>query len=66
MALEEDILENPIDKTMPRFRQIDKRCGEYIEDYGHELEAAFAQQSKNTMVSATQEGTLLDRRLSVT
>jgi ATP-dependent DNA helicase 2 subunit 1 len=50
MALEEDIPENPIDKTVPRFRQIDKRCGEYIEDYGHEFEAAFAQQSKDTMV----------------
>jgi ATP-dependent DNA helicase 2 subunit 1 len=52
MALEEDIPENPIDKTVPRYRQIDKRCGEYIEDYGQEFEVALQQQSKGITLPA--------------
>lgn len=43
MALEEELPEHSDDKTVPRFKQIDKRCGEYIQDYGKEFEAAFAQ-----------------------
>lgn len=43
MALEEELPSQPDDKTIPRFKQIDKRCGEYIQDYGKEFEAAFAQ-----------------------
>jgi ATP-dependent DNA helicase 2 subunit 1 len=49
MALEEDIPDTPIDKTVPRFKQIDKRCGEYIEDYGRAFEEAFTQQSRNSL-----------------
>jgi ATP-dependent DNA helicase 2 subunit 1 len=49
MALEEDIPENPIDKTVPRFKQIDKRCGEYIEDYGRAFEETYAQQFRGSL-----------------
>ena len=37
MALEEDLPEKPDDKTVPRYRQIDKRAGSYVIDWGHEL-----------------------------
>ncbi|CAO2651496.1 Nn.00g040660.m01.CDS01 [Neocucurbitaria sp. VM-36] len=49
MALEEELPVQPDDKTIPRFKQIDKRCGEYIEDYGKEFEDAFAQQQKSSL-----------------
>lgn len=47
MALEEELPEQPDDKTAPRYKQIDKRCGEYIQEYGKEFEAAFAQVAKS-------------------
>ena len=37
MALEEDLPEKPEDKTIPKYRQIDKRAGPYVIDWGHEL-----------------------------
>ncbi|KAF1847405.1 DNA-dependent protein kinase [Cucurbitaria berberidis CBS 394.84] len=49
MALEEELPDQPDDKTIPRFKQIDKRCGEYIEGYGKEFEEAFAQQQKSSL-----------------
>ena len=49
MALDEDIPTQPVDKTVPRYKQIDKRCGEYIEDYGKAFEEVFAQQSRNSL-----------------
>ncbi|KAI4247329.1 MAG: hypothetical protein L6R42_009671, partial [Xanthoria sp. 1 TBL-2021] len=39
MALGEDLPEMPEDKTVPRYRQIDKRAGEYVLDWGRELQA---------------------------
>jgi len=45
MALEEELPEKADDKTVPRFKQIDKRCGEYIQDYADEFKAAFTQVS---------------------
>ncbi|KAL8883968.1 MAG: hypothetical protein Q9192_006952 [Flavoplaca navasiana] len=38
MALGEDLPEMPDDKTIPRYRQIDKRAGEYVLDWGRELQ----------------------------
>jgi ATP-dependent DNA helicase 2 subunit 1 len=46
MALDEEVPEQPDDKTIPRYKQIDKRCGEYIAEYGKEFEAAYAQVAK--------------------
>ncbi|OAK97115.1 ATP-dependent DNA helicase II subunit 1 [Phaeosphaeriaceae sp. SRC1lsM3a] len=48
MALEEELPEQPDDKTVPRYKQIDKRCGEYIQNYGKEFEVAYAQVAKST------------------
>ncbi|KAL8728542.1 MAG: hypothetical protein Q9181_005310, partial [Wetmoreana brouardii] len=38
MALEEDLPEKAEDKTVPRYRQIDKRAGEYVLEWGEELQ----------------------------
>ena len=37
VALEEDLPEKPEDKTIPKYRQIDKRAGPYVIDWGREL-----------------------------
>lgn len=41
MALEEDLPEKPEDKTIPKYKQIDKRAGPYVIDWGHELHRQF-------------------------
>lgn len=46
MALEEDLPEKPDDKTIPRYKQIDKRAGPYVIDWGHELHKAHAEWAK--------------------
>ena len=38
LALEEDMPDTPEDKTIPRYRQIEKRCGGYVLEWGRELE----------------------------
>lgn len=42
MALEEDIPEQQDDKTIPKYRQIDKRAGPYATEWGIELETQHA------------------------
>jgi ATP-dependent DNA helicase 2 subunit 1 len=46
IALDEEIPENPEDKTIPRYRQIDKRAGQYVLDWGEELDKEFAEHQK--------------------
>ncbi|GAD97375.1 DSB repair complex subunit Ku70, putative [Paecilomyces variotii No. 5] len=41
LALDEDLPEKPEDKTIPRYRQIDKRAGEYVISWGEELESQY-------------------------
>jgi ATP-dependent DNA helicase 2 subunit 1 len=41
LALDEDLPEQPEDKTLPRYRQIDKRAGDYVISWGEELEAQY-------------------------
>ncbi|MCJ1320483.1 ATP-dependent DNA helicase II subunit 1 [Xylographa vitiligo] len=41
LALEEELPEKPDDKTIPKYRQIDKRTGSYVTEWGHELEAQY-------------------------
>ncbi|TVY42879.1 ATP-dependent DNA helicase II subunit [Lachnellula subtilissima] len=41
IALEEDIPETPEDKTVPKYRQVEKRAGEYIHNWGQLLEEAI-------------------------
>ncbi|PGH29589.1 ATP-dependent DNA helicase II subunit 1 [[Emmonsia] crescens] len=38
LALDEDLPEQPEDKTIPKYRQIDKRAGEHVIAWGEELE----------------------------
>ncbi|KAL1305851.1 hypothetical protein AAFC00_004006 [Neodothiora populina] len=38
LALDEDLPEQKEDKTIPKWRQIDKRAGEFILDWGQDLE----------------------------
>ncbi|KAF1834900.1 Ku domain-containing protein Pku70 [Decorospora gaudefroyi] len=50
LALDEDIPDQPpTDKTVPRFRLIDKRCAEYIEDYGAEFTMALDKQRHSAL-----------------
>lgn len=42
LALEEDLPEKPEDKTVPRHRQINKRAGEYVMQWGQDLENEYA------------------------
>ncbi|KAH8704680.1 ATP-dependent DNA helicase II subunit 1 [Phaeosphaeriaceae sp. PMI808] len=46
MALEEELPGIPDDKTVPRFKQIDKRCAGYVQEFATEFECAFTQASK--------------------
>ncbi|KAI9793710.1 MAG: ATP-dependent DNA helicase II subunit 1 [Peltula sp. TS41687] len=41
MALDEDLPDQPEDKTIPKYRQVTKRAGEYIDSWTHELEKQF-------------------------
>jgi ATP-dependent DNA helicase 2 subunit 1 len=54
MALEEDIPEKPIDKTLPKLKQMQQRVGGYIQDWNAELDAqhtihASATRSESTL-----------------
>jgi ATP-dependent DNA helicase 2 subunit 1 len=51
MALDEDIPENPDDKTLPKYRQIDKRAGEYINNWGRILEEVSQNYKQERMSS---------------
>lgn len=46
LALEEDLPEQPEDKTKPKYRQIDKRVGAEVTEWGIELENAFREHQK--------------------
>lgn len=41
MALEEEVPEQAEDKTIPKYRQIDKRAGQHVLDWGKELETQY-------------------------
>ena len=55
LALEEDIPEQPEDKTIPKYKQIDKRAGEYVMEWGAELE-------KQSRELASSSGVVLAKR----
>jgi len=46
LALEEELPEKSDDKTIPRHRQIHKRAGQYVIEWGQELETQYKQLSK--------------------
>ena len=53
MALEEDLPEKPEDKTIPKYRQIDKRAGPYVIDWGHELHKEYEEWRKENDTSSS-------------
>ena len=53
MALEEDLPEKPEDRTVPKYRQIDKRVGAYAIDWGHELQKQHEEWRKEKDAVAT-------------
>ncbi|KAF2481775.1 SPOC like C-terminal domain-containing protein [Neohortaea acidophila] len=48
LALEEDLPEQPEDKTLPRWKQIHKRAGQYVVEFGEVLDKAFARWQKDS------------------
>ncbi|KAE8154140.1 ATP-dependent DNA helicase II subunit 1 [Aspergillus avenaceus] len=54
LALDEDLPEKPEDKTLPRYRQIHKRAGDYVLSWADELEAQYVKTAapgpKSTLV----------------
>jgi ATP-dependent DNA helicase 2 subunit 1 len=58
LALEEDVPEKAEDKTIPRHRQIDKRAGPYVVQWGEVLEAAYRnwQKENSSHYHATSNG----------
>jgi ATP-dependent DNA helicase 2 subunit 1 len=47
LALDEDIPDDPEDKTLPRYRQIHKRAGKLIMEWAETLSASFKQYSES-------------------
>lgn len=58
LALEEDLPETPEDKTLPKWRQIDKRAGSYVIEWGQELEEQYRQWQQANAGSMTSTGAI--------
>ena len=59
LALDEDMPEKPEDKTIPRYRQIHKRAGALVQEWGEELQEQFKLwqlQNAGKHVGAKREG----------
>ncbi|KAL2797024.1 SPOC like C-terminal domain-containing protein [Aspergillus keveii] len=53
LALDEDLPEQPEDKTLPKYRQIDKRAGDYVLSWAEELEKQYAKLPATSGVKTT-------------
>ncbi|KAL3495935.1 SPOC like C-terminal domain-containing protein [Aspergillus germanicus] len=53
LALDEDVPEQPEDKTLPKYRQIDKRAGDYVLSWAEELEKQYAKLPATSGVKTT-------------
>ncbi|KAK4624009.1 ATP-dependent DNA helicase II subunit 1 [Fulvia fulva] len=51
LALEEDLPEQPDDKTLPKWKQIHKRAGGYVIEWGGALDEAFEEWQTNNQKS---------------
>ena len=58
LALEEDLPEKSEDKTLPRWRQIHKRAGRYVVEFGDKLDQAYRQWQKDNagQIHPTSDG----------
>lgn len=62
LALEEDIPEQPEDRTIPKYKSIDKRAGHYVLEWGKKLEEAYLEYQK---VNPTATSVLAKRERGV-
>lgn len=53
LALDEDVPEKPEDKTIPKYRQIDKRVGPFARDWGYELQKQHGISSRDSETTVT-------------
>ncbi len=56
-ALDEEVPDHPEDKTIPKYRQINKRAGEYLNTWGHILEEQYQAYLESNPAPAGIEGT---------
>ncbi|KAF1961925.1 ATP-dependent DNA helicase-like protein II subunit 1 [Byssothecium circinans] len=56
MALEEEIPEKAEDKTIPRYRQVEKRAGQYIVEYGEQFGVEYAKFKRPGLPSRAKAG----------
>ncbi|KAL9112772.1 MAG: hypothetical protein Q9227_003075 [Pyrenula ochraceoflavens] len=62
LALEEDVPTKPEDKTVPKYRQIDKRAGRFAVEWGEELKKAyFEAQQREPDYGGSKDSTLAKR-----
>lgn len=61
LALEEDVPETPDDKTKPKYKQIDKRVGNEVTEWGIELDDAF-REHQSEQPGGTHAGAILKKR----
>ncbi|KAL4913851.1 SPOC like C-terminal domain-containing protein [Aspergillus aurantiobrunneus] len=65
LALDEDVPEKPEDKTLPKYRQIDKRAGSYVLSWADELEKQYATITangpKSTLAKRPAKGNTADK-----
>lgn len=62
MALEEEIPEKADDKTMPKYRQIEKRAGPYIIEYGEQFEVDMAKADVSSAPGLPSRGRTGEKR----
>ncbi|KAL4806109.1 SPOC like C-terminal domain-containing protein [Aspergillus unguis] len=53
LALDEDVPDKPDDKTLPKYRQIDKRAGDYVLNWADELEKQYAKIAQTASKTTT-------------
>ncbi|EFR04354.1 Ku70 protein [Nannizzia gypsea CBS 118893] len=53
LALDEDVPEQAEDKTIPKYKAIDKRAGELVIEWGEELESQYRALEKSQPVTST-------------
>ncbi|XP_077660925.1 uncharacterized protein AFUA_5G07740 [Aspergillus fumigatus Af293] len=61
LALDEDLPEKPEDKTIPKYRQIDKRAGDYVLSWADELEKQYAASATHGTKSTLVKRSAKDR-----
>ncbi|BCS29810.1 putative DSB repair complex subunit Ku70 [Aspergillus puulaauensis] len=65
LALDEDVPQQPEDKTLPKYRQIDKRAGDYVLSWSDELDKQYniisAKGPQSTLAKRPAKGDAADK-----